>query len=86
MLSEGDDPIIIQLKANAICPQVKLSTDVFKFGDCQLKDKQELTFTLENKNPLSKVDISFQKIPNFTIVPFQQTIKANESTVFKVIF
>jgi hypothetical protein len=40
MLSEGDDPIIIQLKANAICPQVKLSTDLFKFGDCQLKEKQ----------------------------------------------
>jgi len=86
MLSEGDDPIIIQLKANAICPQVKLSTDIFKFGDCHLKDKQELTFTLENKNPTSKVDISFQKVPNFSIYPAQQTIKANESTVFKVLF
>jgi hypothetical protein len=86
MLSEGDDPIIIQLKANAICPQVKISTDLFKFGDCQIKEKQELTFTLENKNPLSKIDISFQKIPNFSIVPFQLNVKPNESMVFKVIF
>ena len=86
MLSEGDDPIIIQLKANATCPQVKISTDLFKFGDCQIKEKQELTFTLENKNPLSKIDISFQKIPNFSIVPFQLNVKANESMVFKVIF
>ena len=86
MLSEGDDPIIIQLKANAICPQVKLSTDLFKFEDCHLKDKQELNFTLENKNPISKVDVSFQKVLNFSIYPSQQTIKANESTVFKVLF
>lgn len=86
MLSEGDDPIIIQLKANAICPQIKLSTDLFKFGDCHVKDQEELTFTLENKNPISKIDISFKKIPNFSIVPAQNTLRANESSVFKVIF
>lgn len=40
MLSEGDDPIIIQLKANTVCPQVKLSNDLFQFGDCHIKDKQ----------------------------------------------
>lgn len=44
--SEGDDPIIMQLKANAICPQVKLESDLFKFGDCSVRDSRELTFNL----------------------------------------
>jgi hypothetical protein len=75
--SEGDDPIIIQLKANAVCPQVKLENDLFKFGDCSVKDSRELTFTLENKNSMSKVDVTFQKIPNFSVVPSNYSLKAN---------
>lgn len=35
--SEGDDPIIMQLKANAVCPTIKLDNDTFKFGDCEIK-------------------------------------------------
>lgn len=38
--SEGDDPMIIQLKANAICPQVKLENDLFKFGDCSVGERR----------------------------------------------
>jgi hypothetical protein len=53
--SEGDEPIIMQLKANAICPQIKLETDVFKFGDCPLKEQREISFSVENKNSASKV-------------------------------
>lgn len=44
--SQGDDPIILQLKANAVCPQIKLENDLFKFGDCSVREKQELTFNL----------------------------------------
>lgn len=77
LTSEGDDPIILQLKANAICPQVKLENDVFKFGDCSVRESQELTFSLENKNSLSKVDVSFQKIPNFSIHPPYYNLKPN---------
>ena len=73
--SEGDDPMIIQLKANAICPQIKLEKDLFKFGDCSVRDSRALTFTIENKNSTSKIDISFQKIPNFTIVPVHQVLR-----------
>ena len=40
MVSEGDDPIIVQLKANAICPQVKVENDLFKFGDCPVRDSR----------------------------------------------
>ena len=75
--SDGDDPMILQLKANAICPQIRLEKDLFKFGDCSVRERRELSFTIENKNPTSKIDISFQKIPNFTMVPVQQTLKAN---------
>lgn len=46
LTSESDDPIIIQLKANAVCPQVKLESDLFRFGDCSVRDSRELTFTL----------------------------------------
>jgi hypothetical protein len=46
LTSEGDDPIILQLKANAVCPQVKLENDLFKFGDCSVRESRELTFTL----------------------------------------
>jgi hypothetical protein len=84
--SEGDDPMIIQLKANAICPQIKLEKDLFKFGDCAVRDTRELTFTVENKNNISKVDISFQKIPNFTMIPLHQTLRPNESSVFTIRF
>ena len=38
--SEGDDPMIIQLKANAICPQIKLEKDLFKFGDCSVRERR----------------------------------------------
>lgn len=86
LTSEGDDPIILQLKATAVCPQVKLENDLFKFGDCSVKDSRQLTFTLENRNNMSKVDVSFQKIPNFSIVPAYYTLKPNESTIFKIIF
>ena len=75
--SEGDDPMVIQLKANAICPQIKLEKDLFKFGDCAVRDKREMTFTIENKNSSSKIDISFQKIPNFTMVPVQHVLRPN---------
>lgn len=78
--------MILQLKANAMCPQIKLEKDLFKFGDCSVRDSRELTFTVENKNPSSKIDISFQKVPNFTMVPTQQSLKPNESSVFKILF
>jgi hypothetical protein len=35
---------------------------------------------------MSKVDISFQKIPNFSIVPPFYSLKPNESTLFKILF
>lgn len=28
--------MILQLKANAICPLLKLDNDLFKFGDCSV--------------------------------------------------
>ena len=37
MSVEEDEPMILQLKANAICPLVKVSENVFKFGDCGAK-------------------------------------------------
>lgn len=37
---EEDDPMIFQLKANAICPQIKISDQVFKFGDCLCKENR----------------------------------------------
>jgi hypothetical protein len=76
----------MQLKANAICPQIKLENDLFQFGDCPVKEKRELTFALENRNGASKVDISFQKIPNFAIVPASCSLKPNEATTFKLVF
>ena len=36
LASEGDDLMILQLKANAICPLLKLDNDLFKFGDCSV--------------------------------------------------
>lgn len=84
--SDGDDPMIIQLKANAICPQIKLENDLFKFGDCSVKDSRELTFKVSNKNTSSKVDISFQKIPNFTMVPPQYSLRPSETAEFKIFF
>ena len=78
--------MILQLKANAICPQVKLENDLFKFGDCSVKDSRELTFKVENKNTNAKVDISFQKIPNFTMVPVHAVLRPQETSTFKVLF
>jgi len=46
LASEGDEPIIMQLKANAICPQIKLENDLFQFGDCPVKEKREMSFDL----------------------------------------
>ena len=37
MSVEEDEPMIVQLKANAICPLIKLSDNIFKFGDCSSK-------------------------------------------------
>ena len=34
---EEDEPMILQLKTNAICPQIKVSNNIFKFGDCFCK-------------------------------------------------
>lgn len=34
---EEDEPMIMQLKANAVCPTIKVSENVFKFGDCNNK-------------------------------------------------
>ncbi len=34
---EEDEPMIMQLKANAVCPTIKLSQNTFKFGDCNSK-------------------------------------------------
>ena len=65
---------------------MKLESDLFRFGDCSVRDSRELTFTLENKNNQSKVDVSFQKIPNFSVVPSNYSLKANESTTFKIFF
>jgi len=31
--------MILQLKANAINPQIKISDQIFKFGDCLVKEK-----------------------------------------------
>lgn len=77
LASEGDDPMILQLKANAICPLLKLDNDLFKFGDCSVGETRELTFNIENKNSASKIDISFQKIPNFSIIPFNYVLRSN---------
>lgn len=35
---------------------------------------------------MSKVDLSFQKIPNFTLVPSHNTLRPHESTTFKILF
>jgi hypothetical protein len=78
--------MIIQLKANAVCPQIKIENDLIKFGDCAVRERQEQTFTVENKNPLSKVDISFQKIPNFSILPARYSLRPSETFTFKVVF
>ena len=86
MTSEGDDPIVMQLKANAVCPHIKLESDLFKFGDCQVKDKREMTFTVQNKNPSSKVEISFHKVPNFLIAPAHTFLKPNETVKYKISF
>lgn len=83
---EEDEPMILQLKANAICPQIKISDQVFKFGDCLCKEKRELQFTIENKNPISKADISFPKIPNFLILPATYCLRPRESHTFRAIF
>lgn len=34
--------MILQLKANAICPLLKISDNTFKFGDCLLKEHREI--------------------------------------------
>ncbi len=59
---------------------------MFKFGDCSVRDSRELTFNLENKNGGSRIDISFNKIPNFSVTPHNYSLKPNESTTFKLIF
>ncbi len=38
---EEDEPIILQLKANTVCPQVKLQKDLFQFGDCYIKETKQ---------------------------------------------
>lgn len=78
--------MIIQLKANAICPQIKLENDLFKFGDCSVRDSREQTFKISNKNPSSKVDISFQKIPNFSMKPAFCSLRPNETSEVKILF
>ncbi len=78
--------MILQLKANAICPLLKLDNDLFKFGDCPVGETRQLTFNIENKNSASKIDITFQKIPNFSIVPFNYVLRSNESHTFKIKF
>ena len=34
---EEDEPMILQLRANAICPLLKISDNTFKFGDCSVR-------------------------------------------------
>ena len=72
---EDDEPMIMQLRANAVCPLVKLSDNTFKFGDCSSKDTRKLEFTLENKSDTVKAEISFPKIPNFSILPAAHTLR-----------
>ena len=64
---EEDEPMIMQLKANAVCPTVKLSQNTFKFGDCNSKETREIGFEVENKSGVVKAEITFPKIPNFSI-------------------
>jgi len=69
MKVEEDEPIIFQLKAVTVCPQIKVQKDLFQFGDCFIKETKQEVFTLENKSNSSKAEISFNKIPNFSVFP-----------------
>lgn len=46
-----------------------MQKDLFQFGDCYLKDTKQEYFWVENKSQVSKAEISFNKIPNFSIFP-----------------
>ena len=78
--------MVLQLKANAICPQVKVSESTFKFGDCLFKESRAVEFVVENKNSYSKADISFPKIPNFAVYPSTCVLRPKESHKFRAVF
>lgn len=83
---EEDEPMIVQLKANAVCPTIKVSENVFKFGDCNNKQSRQIQFTVENKSNAVKAEITFPKIPNFSIQPSSYVLKPQEKHDFKAIF
>ncbi len=43
---QEDEPMIVQLKATAVCPTIKLSENTFKFGDGITKSDREIQFSV----------------------------------------
>lgn len=64
-----EEPLILQLKGSTSCPLIKVERTVFQFGDCASHDFRHIPFKVENVNPSSKVELTFPKIPNFSIEP-----------------
>lgn len=66
--SDEEFPNIL-IVAQAICPQVKISTLVLNFGECPMNDRRDLEISIENKNLHLPIDYDHEKISAFKISP-----------------
>ena len=65
--------------AQAICPQVKISTLVLNFGECAMNDRRDLQITIENKCHHLPIDYNHEQIASFKMSPCPSDIPAKST-------
>lgn len=67
---EGDEePIYLVLSSKGVCPQIKLSSPILKFGECSVHDHREITFVVENRHKELSIDIQVPRVPGLATTP-----------------
>lgn len=75
---DDNEPLVLQMKGNTSCPQIKLEKNLFKFGDCPSHQQTQISFSVKNVIPSRKVTLSFPKIPNFSIEPNRVNLEGKD--------
>lgn len=74
-LNEEDFPNLLII-AQALCPQVKISSLVLNYGECAMNDRRDLELFLENKNPMIPIDFDHEAVSSFKMTPSPSEIPA----------
>jgi hypothetical protein len=65
----NEEQMILHISVRQVMPQVKVSKQHLKFGDCAIHDTRDCTFWIENTHREQTIDVSFSRVPQFSVVP-----------------